>query len=147
MWPSWTALSSILPRASITNTNSKGDNGSPCLNPLELSKNPQGEPFIKTEKRTVDIQKNIHCRHLAENPLFSSNCIRKPQFTWSKAFSTSNLQSSPGNLDFNLLSRHSLAISIGSRICQFLTKAFCEAEIISSMTVQSLLAKTLAIIL
>ena len=86
--PSWTTLSNILPRAYMTKTNSKGDNGSPCLNPLELSKNPHGEPLIKIEKWTVDRQKKmkIHRLHLLGNPLRSNNFIRKPQFTWSKAF-------------------------------------------------------------
>ena len=136
MRPSWTALSNILPRASMTKTNSKGDRGSPRLNPLELSKN-----------RTVDRQKKIHRLLLAENLLRSSNCIRKPQFTWSKTFSTSSLQSNPGKPVFNLRSRHSLAIITGSRICLFLTKAFYEVEIISSMTMRSRVAKTLTIIL
>ena len=77
-----TALSNILPRASITKTNNNGDNESPCLKPLVLPKKPQGEPLIKMEKWTVDRQKRIHCLHLAENPLLSNICNRKFQFTW-----------------------------------------------------------------
>ena len=115
--------------------------------PGALKKNLYEVSFIKIEKWTVDIQKKIHRLHLAKNPLHSSNCIRKPQLTWSKAFSTSNLQSTPGKPIFPLLSRHSLAISTRSRIYLFLTKAFLEEEIISSMTVRSLMAKTLAMIL
>ena len=79
MQPSWTTLSNILPRASMSKTNGKGDKRSPCLNPLELSKKPKREPLIKIEKRTVDRQKKIHYLHLSENPLRSSNFIRKPQ--------------------------------------------------------------------
>ena len=124
MRPSKTTLSNILPRASITKTNNNGDNRSPCLKPLELPKKPQGEPLIKMEKRTVNRQKRIHCLHLVEKPLLSNICIRKFQFTWSKAFSTSSIQINPGTLDFNLLSKHSLAIRTGSRICLSLTKAF-----------------------
>ena len=97
----------------------------------------------------------MNYRYTKENPLppssreatYSSNCIRNPQFTLSKAFSTSNLQSSFGKPVFNLMLRHSLAINTESRIFLFLTKAFCEAEIISSITVRSLVAKTLAMIL
>ena len=70
--PSRTALSNILLMASITNTNNKGDRGSPCRNPLELPKNPWGEPLIRIEKRTVDKQKEIHRLHLTENPQRSS---------------------------------------------------------------------------
>ena len=57
--PSWTALFNILPMASITNTNNKGDKGSPCYNPLELPKNQWGVPLIRIEKRTVDKKKSI----------------------------------------------------------------------------------------
>ena len=37
--------------------NNKGDNGSPCLRPLELEKKPDASPLTKIEKRTVEIQK------------------------------------------------------------------------------------------
>ena len=77
MHPSWTALSNILPRASVTKTNNNGDNGSPCLKPLVLPKNPQGEPLIKMEKRIVDRQKKIYCLHLVENPFLSNIYSRK----------------------------------------------------------------------
>ena len=109
----------------------------------------------KPTRRVIYQNREVNYRHTKENPLppssreatYSSNCIRNPQFTLSKAFSTSNLQSSPDKPVFNLLSRHSLAISTASRIYRFLTKALCEVEIISSMTMRSLLAKTLAMIL
>ena len=55
--PSLTVLSSILLKASITMTNNKGDNGSPYLIPLVLSKKPQGVPLIRMKNLTVEMQK------------------------------------------------------------------------------------------
>ena len=124
-----TTLSNILPRASMTKTNNKGDKWSACLNPLKLSKKPHGEPLIRIEKQTIDRRKKIHLLHLLEKPLRSSKFRRKPQFTWLKAFSTSSLQSNLGRSVFNLLSRHSLALSTRSKICLFRTKAFLKLKL------------------
>ena len=57
MSPSLTALSNILLKASITMTNNKGENGSPCIIPLELSKKVHGVPLMKMENLTVEMQK------------------------------------------------------------------------------------------
>ena len=63
MSPSLTALSNILLKAFITITNYKGDNGSPYLIPLELSKKPRGVPLMRMENLTVEMQKKIHLLH------------------------------------------------------------------------------------
>jgi len=57
--------------------NNKGDKGSPCLRPLELEKKPDASPLIRIEKRTMEIQKEIHFLHLLGNPIFSRIAKRK----------------------------------------------------------------------
>jgi len=39
----------------MTNKNSKGDKGSPCLKPLDAGKKSVGEPLTKTAKDAEDI--------------------------------------------------------------------------------------------
>lgn len=75
--PSLTTLSNILPTVSMTITNNKGDNKSPCLNPLELPKISQGELLIKMEKQAVDKQKKIHYLHFSVKPHYSNIRMRK----------------------------------------------------------------------
>ncbi|KAM7482120.1 hypothetical protein LguiB_006703 [Lonicera macranthoides] len=70
--PLFFALSIIRLRTSDTNTNKKGDRGSPCLKPLEALKFPLGFPFINSKKLTEDKQPRIHFLHLLPNP-FSFN--------------------------------------------------------------------------
>lgn len=142
-----TAANIILPKASITKTNSMGDKGSPCLNPQELLKNPIGVPLTKTEKRIEEIQWTIHEHHFFPKPHHLSIYNRKSQLTCSYAFSKSILQMTPGLPDLSLLSRHSLAIRTGSRIYLSLMKALWDLEMIFSIIVLSLLVKILAIIL
>ena len=71
----------------------------------------------------INRKKKIHCLHFSEKPQCSNKRMRKLQFTLN-GFSTSNIQSTPGWADFNLLSRHFLAIKTESRICLSNTKAF-----------------------
>jgi hypothetical protein len=54
--PPLTAAEIILPNASITMINSKGDKRSPCLKPRELLKKLVGEKVTKTENHTKEIQ-------------------------------------------------------------------------------------------
>jgi hypothetical protein len=50
-----TALFSIRLKVSMIRRNSRGDNGSPYLKPLELGKKPWALPFTKMEKRAVEM--------------------------------------------------------------------------------------------
>jgi len=60
MSPTLVALSNILLKAFITMTNNKGDNGSPCLISLELSKKSHGVPLMRMENLIVEMQKKTH---------------------------------------------------------------------------------------
>ena len=96
MWPARTAPSNKRLNASITITNRSGERGSLWRSPLELPKKSLGEPFIKIENLTMEIQNRIHFLHFSEKPQRCNIYIRKSQLTWSKAFSTSNLHKTPG---------------------------------------------------
>jgi hypothetical protein len=79
--PPSTVVDIILIRASITITKSRGDNESLYLKPLVLLKKLEGTPFIKTEKRTVEIQNAIHARFFSPKPLLFNKCNTNFQFT------------------------------------------------------------------
>lgn len=49
--------------------NKYGDKGSPCRNPLELLKYPEGDPLIIIKNDDVDIHYLIHFLHLSPNPI------------------------------------------------------------------------------
>jgi hypothetical protein len=55
--PCSNTATSIRLKASITTTNNKGDRRSPCRNPQELVKKPDGIPLTGMENLTVEIQK------------------------------------------------------------------------------------------
>ena len=109
-WPAVAATSNILLNGSITTSNISEDKGSPCRISLELPKKSEGLPLIKMENLTVEMQHTIHFLHFSENVQRWGIYIRKPQFTWSYAFSTSNLHNTPGVSVFSLLSIHSAAM-------------------------------------
>jgi len=46
----------------------KGDNGSPCLRPLEEVKVLDGEQLIRIEKKVVDMREETHNIHYLEKP-------------------------------------------------------------------------------
>lgn len=46
------------------NAKQKGENGSPCLNPLETLAHPLAQPFTKIEKPIKDMQPLIQCLQL-----------------------------------------------------------------------------------
>ena len=94
---------------------SNRERGSPCLNPLLFPKKFEGLPLIKMENLTIEMQHIIHFLHLSENPHCCNIYIRKPQFIWSNAFSTSNLHTTLEIPVFNLLSIHSEAIKTESK--------------------------------
>jgi hypothetical protein len=64
----FTVANIILLRVSITTTKIRGDNGSPGRKPCELLKKLEGDPFIKMENRTVDIQNAIQAHHFSPKP-------------------------------------------------------------------------------
>ena len=142
-----TAPSNKRLKASITIAKRSGERGSLWCSSLELPKKSLGEPFIKIENLTEEIQNRIHFLHFSENPQRCNIYIRKSQLTWSKAFSTSNLHKTPGILALSLLSKHSLAVKTESRICLSRTKAFWDSDIIPEITLLSLLASNLEMIL
>ena len=147
MWLARTTPSNKRRKASITITNRSGEKGSPWHNLLELLKKSLREPLIKIENLTMEIQNRIHFLHFSENPQRCNIYIRKSQLTWSKAFSTSNLHKTPRILALSLLSKHLLATKTESRICLSRTKAFWDSEIIPEITLFSLLASNLEMIL
>jgi len=46
--------------------NKKGDNGSPCLQPLEEVKVYEGELLIRIDNNTVDMREDTHNIHYSE---------------------------------------------------------------------------------
>lgn len=64
----------------------------------------RGAPFIKTEKSTIEIQKAVHACHFSPKPLLYNKNNKNCQFTWSYAFSRSNLHNKLGNPDLSRLS-------------------------------------------
>lgn len=66
----------ILLRESITLIKRKGDNGSPCLRPLDALVLPLGLPLIIIEKLVEEMQPQIHCLHFVPIPLIFNNSSR-----------------------------------------------------------------------
>ena len=128
--PSFLARDSSWLRASMAKRKRQGERGSPCLNPLELRKKPVGHPLMRIENVAVDQHHFIQLIHLCPNPILDITSMRKFQFTWSKAFSMSNLRRRPDTFSFNLESRASLAIRTTSKICLPWTKACCESLLV-----------------
>lgn len=91
--------------------------------------------------------RDIKANPVRLNPICLSKSDKKLQLTWSKAFSMSNLQIIPGIPDFNLESKHSLAIRVASLIFLSLRKAIWEVLTNLWSTTFSLSARALAIIL
>ena len=147
IWPAKTTLSNNRLKASITIINKSGESGSPRRSPLELPKKSLGQPLIKMENFTVETQNKIHFLYYSKNPHYCNIYTRKSQLTWSNAFFTSNLHKTPRTPAFSLLSKHLLAIKTESKICLSSTKAFWVSEIIPEITLFSLLASTLDMIL
>lgn len=89
-------LLSILLKTPIIKIKGKGDGGLLGLKPLKMLKKPPGDPLIKTESCTVEIQVRIHYIHFSPKPILPNKYRRASQVTRSFAFSMSNLQMTPG---------------------------------------------------
>ena len=83
MNPSSTIFLNIRLRTSITRRKRRGERESPCLKPLELLKNLEGEPLTGTEKRTKEIQALIQLHQRLPKPILSKIYTKHSQFTWS----------------------------------------------------------------
>lgn len=116
-------VGNILLNTSITATKSKRDKGPLCLWPREL------------------LKKLDHLYHFSSKPHLLNRYNKKPQLTWSYAFSRFNLQITPGSHDLILLSGHSFAIRTKSRICLSRIKAFWDLEITFSNTASRLIGR------
>lgn len=62
--PCSSTLTKNILKTSTTTLNKKGENGSPCLNPLETLAHPLAQPFTKIEKPIKDMQPLIQCLQL-----------------------------------------------------------------------------------
>ena len=82
--PAPSILFAILLNTSIITKNNKGDNGSPCLNPLELPKKSAGDPLTKIENCTVEIQVRIQLHHLSLKPISSTTSEAPPNSHYHK---------------------------------------------------------------
>ena len=76
-------------RASIANTNNKGDNGSPCRSPRAWQMRRPGKPLqiilMLEEERIMEIQ----FTHLLEKPMWDNSSKRKGQLSESNALEIS----------------------------------------------------------
>jgi len=82
----------VLLNPSTTCRNNNGDNGHPCLNPLELFKKLKGLPLIKIGKFAIVTHPIIQSIVSRLNPTWSKTNLKKPQSTWSYAFIISSLR-------------------------------------------------------
>ena len=80
----------ILLKPSILSNNNNGDNGQPCLNPLELPKNVVAKPFTKSTKLAKVTQDRIQFDTSTGKPIQSRTNHKKFQFTLSWDFAESS---------------------------------------------------------
>ena len=78
-------------RASIASTNSNGESGSPCLNPLAWQIRRPRDPFRMIFVLAVDSMTEIQFVHRFEKPMCPNSCKRKVQSRESKALAMSIL--------------------------------------------------------
>ena len=72
--------------------NSKGDNGNPCMMPLNAVKNLEGVPLSITLKFTEERQPIIQLTPPKGTPICNKTSLRYDQFSLSKAFTKSSLR-------------------------------------------------------
>lgn len=91
---------------SMARTNSIGDSGSPCLNPLACSIGGPGFPLSRICEVEVWKSEHTHSRHLLPKPKACRVSKRNCQLMESNALLISNFRSSVGTLfRWNLLTR------------------------------------------